>query len=74
MSREITITLSDKDFSELQEYAEEFKLNQQVPHWTIEDYARSLILCDLAKTAEHKAFMLKLEKDLEELDARKSQK
>lgn len=69
MSKKITICLSEESFADLQAYANEFNFDH-----TVEAAAAGIILARLNKIADDRAFMLKLEKDLEEINARKSQK
>lgn len=74
MSREITITLDDADLATLQEYVEYANRLLKTDWQTMDNAVAQVVRQWLFDRRENNAFMLKLEKDLEEIHARQNQK
>lgn len=74
MSREITITLDDADLTTLQEYVEYANHLLKTDWQTMDNAVAQVVRQWLFDRRENNAFMLKLEKDLEEIHARQNQK
>ena len=72
MSRKFTITLTDNDLATLQEYVNE--CNKHTNWQNPENAIVEIVYQWLFKWREHKAFMLKLKKDIDEILTYKSQK
>lgn len=74
MSREITITLDDADLTTLQEYVDYANRLLKTDWQTMDNAVAQVVRQWLFDRRENNAFMLKLEKDLEEIHARQNQK
>lgn len=74
MSKEITITLNDDDLATLQEYVEYANHLLKTDWQTMDNAVAQVVRQWLFGRRENNAFMLKLEKDLEEIHARQNQK
>ncbi len=71
MSRQITITLDDDDMATLQEYVEYANRLLETDWQTIDNAVAQTVRQWLFKRREHNAFMLQLDNDVEEINARK---
>lgn len=74
MSREITITLEDDDLATLQEYVADANRLVEADWQTTDNAVAQIVRQWLFDRRTHKAFMLQLEKDVEEINARKAKK